>query len=49
VARQAAFAAAGPQHQIYFKSNHPRLMADAAALIDRSPELARWRLRRGKV
>ena len=43
VARQAAFAAAGPQHQIYFRKNRARLMADAAALIARSPELARWR------
>jgi hypothetical protein len=47
VARQAAFAAAGPQHQIYFRKNRARLMADAAALIAKSPELARWRFPSG--
>ena len=49
VARQAAFAAAGPQHQIYFKKNHARLMADAAALIATSSELARWRFPSGVI
>jgi hypothetical protein len=49
VARQAAFAAAGPQHQIYFKNHRARLMADAAALIARSPELARWRFPSGVI
>ena len=49
VARQAAFAAAGPQHQIYFKNNRARLMADAEALIARSPELARWRFPSGAI
>jgi hypothetical protein len=49
VARQAAFAAAGPQHQIYFRKNRARLIADAAALIARSPELAKWRFPSGVI
>jgi len=49
VARQAAFAAAGSQHQIYFKKNRTRLMADAAALIATSPELVRWRFPSGVI
>jgi len=49
VARQAAFAVAGPQHQIYFKKNRARLIADAAALIATSPELARWRFPSGVI
>ena len=49
VARQAAFAAAGLQHQIYFRKNRARLMAEAVELIARSPELARWRFPKGVI
>ena len=49
VARQAAFAAAGPRHQIYFKKNRARLTAEAAALIARSPSFERWRFPQGLI
>ena len=49
VARQAAFAAAGPQYQAYFTKHRAGLMAEAAELIARSPELARWRFPQGVI
>jgi hypothetical protein len=49
VARQLALKAAGAMHQAYFKKHRARLMAEAAELIARSPELARWRFPQGVI
>jgi hypothetical protein len=48
VARQLAFKQAGPMHKAYFKKHRARLTAEAAALIAKSPELARWRFPPGR-
>ena len=51
LARQAARRAVGPnaasnEIDVYLKKNRDRLMAEAAERISKSPELARWRLKR---
>ena len=46
VARQLALKAAGAMHAHYLARHRKRLMAKAAELIARSPELARWRFPR---
>ena len=46
VARQLAFAAAGPAHAAYFKRHRAKLMTEASELISSRAGLAKWRLHR---